>query len=77
MSDPILGYTPQSSEAIAVVNANKELEEWVLRSIDKHRLSDDADQRWLAIAKTHIQEGFMAFNRAIMQPKRIDLPGDA
>lgn len=26
------------------------------------------DQRWVSIAKTHFQEGFMALNRAIMKP---------
>lgn len=34
------------------------------------------DQRWLAIARTHINEGFMALNRAVFQPTRIKLPED-
>lgn len=34
------------------------------------------DQRWLAIARTHFQEGFMALNRAMFQPTRIKLPED-
>jgi hypothetical protein len=34
------------------------------------------DQRWLAIARTHFQEGFMALNRAVFQPQRIKLPED-
>lgn len=34
------------------------------------------DLRWLAIARTHIQEGFTALNRSIFQPQRIKLPED-
>lgn len=34
------------------------------------------DQRWLAIARTHIQQGFDAIERSIVQPKRIKLPED-
>lgn len=34
------------------------------------------DPRWLAIARTHIQEGFMALNRAVFQPQRIKLSED-
>lgn len=35
-----------------------------------------ADPRWVAIARTHFQEGFMALNRAVFQPQRIGLPED-
>lgn len=34
------------------------------------------DPRWLAIARTHVQEAFMALNRAVFQPQRIKLPED-
>lgn len=34
------------------------------------------DQRWIAVARTHFQEGFMALNRAVFQPQRIRLPED-
>ncbi|MCK9361742.1 hypothetical protein M0Q28_06000 [Patescibacteria group bacterium] len=34
------------------------------------------DPRWLAVAKTHFQEGFMALNRSVFQPQRISLPED-
>jgi len=36
----------------------------------------DVDQRWLAIARTHFQEGFMALNRSVFQPGRVKLPED-
>lgn len=35
-----------------------------------------SDPRWLAVAKTHFQEGFMALNRAVFQPQRVKLPED-
>ena len=85
---PVAGYVAQSPENIATVNANKELEERVLRQIDAMQRSrtgqsvndpsGDAiyDQRMIALARTKIQEGFMWLNRSVMQPKRIRLPED-
>lgn len=35
------------------------------------------DPRWVAVARTHFQQGFMALNRAILQPARIRLPEDS
>lgn len=32
------------------------------------------DQRWLAIGRTHLEQGFMAINRAVFRPQRIELP---
>lgn len=39
-------------------------------------VAEDADKRWIAVARTHFQEGFMALNRAVFQPQRIKLPED-
>ena len=36
----------------------------------------EADRRWLAIARTHFQEGYSALNRAVFRPTRIKLPED-
>jgi hypothetical protein len=73
---PVSGYRPQAPEAVATVNASKELEEHVLRLIDE--IGDDAalaaDRRWLAIGRTAIEQGFMAVNRAVFKPERIALP---
>lgn len=81
---PVAGYTAQSDLKVELVNANKELEERVLRQIDAlvRRVGEKGpgvltvDGRWLAIAKTQIEQGFMALNRAIFQPTRINLPED-
>lgn len=74
---PVAGYTPQSTDAVALVNEHKEMEERLLRRIDLlFGTKEYYDPRWLAIAKTHIEQGFMALNRAVFKPKRISLPGD-
>lgn len=76
---PVSGYVPQSDEAVALVNHFKEVEERLLRDIDVMRDSVPPgrfDGRWLSIAQTQLQQGFMALNRAVFQPQRIRLPGD-
>lgn len=73
---PVAGYQPQSDDKIATVNQNKTLEEMVLRQIDGLQAANSFDPRWLAIGRAAIEEGFMAINRAVFQPKRVNLPGD-
>lgn len=71
---PVAGYRPQSKDAVATVNENKHLEETVLRQLDNlANLGDAIDQRWLAIGRTHIEQAFMAINRAVFRPSRIDI----
>jgi hypothetical protein len=72
---PVAGYKPQSQNNVDLVNANKALEEEILRILDRLRTMD-VDQRWLAIGRTHLEEGFMAVNRSIFQPQRVKLPSD-
>lgn len=71
---PVHGYAPQSDENIELVNQHKALEELVLRRIDSLTESDIGDGRWRHIARTHIEQGFMALNRSIFQPQRFKLP---
>lgn len=76
---PVSGYKPQTDKNVALVNENKALEELVLRQMDK--IASEAapgavDGRWYAIARTDIEKGFMALNRAIFQPGRVALPED-
>lgn len=80
---PVSGYTAQSSGKVRLVNENKELEETILRRLDLLKATTAVDgqdvtidQRWLAIGRTHIEEAFMAINRAVFQPPRVKLPGD-
>lgn len=71
---PVSGYLPLTEDKIATVNVNKELEELVLRRIDEMRADASYDQRFVSIAATHFQEGFMAANRAVFKPGRINGP---
>lgn len=73
---PVAGYTQQSGRNVALVNANKEMEERILRQLDWLKTVPEVDQRWLAIGRTHIEEAFMAINRAIFKPQRVALPED-
>lgn len=70
---PVSDYEPQSDAAVVLVNANKAVEEGVLRMLDKLAEGDEVDKRWLAIGRTAIEQGFMAVNRAIFRPDRVDL----
>lgn len=73
---PVAGYTKQSMTAVDQVNANKAVEERVLRIIDWLQKTGEGDPRWLAIARTDLERGFMALNRAVFKPTRIKLPED-
>ena len=73
---PVHGYQAQTGEKVYEVNFNKTLEEEVLRRLDTLKLLSYIDQRWLAIGRTHIEEGFMAINRSIFQPTRVELARD-
>lgn len=70
---PVQGYTTQSDARLALVNRNKDIEERVLRILDDLAKVEDADKRWLAIGRTHIEQGFMAVNRAVFKPQRAKL----
>ncbi len=69
---PVKGYVSQSDNNVALVNENKVLEEKVLRQLDKLYGVAGIDLRWLAIAKTQIEQGFMAANRSVFKPKRLE-----
>ena len=70
---PVSGYKPQSEETVALVNINKRQEELALRTLDDLAQRSDIDKRWLAIGRTHLEQAYMAINRSIFQPTRIDL----
>lgn len=74
---PVSGYVPQTGARVDIVNRNKEAEERILRLLDSLGGQPDVDKRWLAIGRTHIEQGFMAVNRAVFLPTRVKLPEDA
>lgn len=69
---PVAGYRPQRPEDVALVNENKVLEEKVLRQIDRHQAKgQEFDQRFVALARTHLEIAFMLLNRSVFQPQRL------
>ena len=73
---PVKGYSPQPTLAVGIVNRNKELEEELLRRLDDMKNDPAFDQRWLAIGRTSLEQAFMAINRAVFRPTRVQLEGD-
>src|SRR5712691_5553418 len=71
---PVHGYKPQADDKVELVNQNKTYEEFCLRMLDRYAESPDIDKRWLAIGRTHLEQAFMAINRAVFQPNRVKLP---
>ena len=65
----IKGYRELSEEHIKLINALKELGETVGGTIDALAQDPAIDQRWLAIGKTHLQQGFMALTRSVAKPE--------
>ena len=68
----IKGYRELNEVEIALMNKIKE------KGVELQSLIDDlgnsegptkADPRWLAIGKTHLQEGLMSLTRAIAKPE--------
>ena len=68
---PIAGYREQPDWAVDLVNKNKRMEETLLGVLDKLAGVEEFDKRWLALGRTHIEQGFMAINRAIWRPSRL------
>lgn len=72
----IKGYRELTQGEIDRMNRAKQLEREVLEFINDEQaransgqaLDNMADPRWLAIAKTDIQKGFMSLGRAIARP---------
>jgi len=67
----ITGYRELSQHEIDLMNEVKAKATEVGMMIDNLRTDlslDRPDPRWMAIAHTHLQEGFMALVRAIAKP---------
>lgn len=64
----IKGYRDLSQEEINLMNEGKELAEQVGEYIAKLEAGTGLDQRWVAVAKTDLQKGFMSAIRSVAQP---------
>ena len=65
----ITGYRELTEDEIAQMNTVKNFEAEVLKFLDS---CPTANGRWKAIAKTQLQQGFMAAGRAIARPDGYD-----
>ncbi len=67
--DKIVGYVAQTPEQIDTINLLKKMEIEIIDSLKIiFESCQPVDARWMSIAKTHMQEGFMAAVRAIARP---------
>jgi hypothetical protein len=64
----IRGYRDLSPDEVGRMNGIKRISESVGGMIEELQQHEGADQRWVAIAKTHLQQGFMAAVRAVAKP---------
>lgn len=64
----IKGYRDLSQTEINQMNAIKDIAAKVGNIIDALQDDPNVDQRWLAIAKTDLQKGFMAAVRSVAKP---------
>ena len=64
----IIGYRDLSQEEIDLMNMVKGLAAKAGAELEIVNAAPDTDKRWVAIARTHLQEGFMALTRSIAKP---------
>lgn len=64
----IKGYRDLSENEIATMNDIKRQGEILGDLCEIMESYKTADQRWVAIGKTHLQQGIMALVRAVAQP---------
>jgi hypothetical protein len=64
----IKGYRELNEAELAQMNAVKSLAASCGEMIEDLKLTDSADKRWVSIAATDLQTGFMAAVRAIAKP---------
>jgi hypothetical protein len=58
-----------TDQQVAAINAVHSFGNDVGRMLDEVASFPDVDMRWLAVARTHLQEGFMFVKRAIARPE--------
>lgn len=65
----IKGYRDLSQEEINAMNNIKGYGEALKALMDELKSITDIDQRWVAIAETHLQQGIMAAVRSVAKPE--------
>ena len=64
----IKGYRDLSPEEIDMMNEGKAIANAVGEWIERLQSHDETDKRWVAVAKTDLQKGFMAAIRSVAKP---------
>lgn len=64
----ITGYRQLNEDEAALMNEIKEHGQQVANLVQKLRMTDGIDQRWVSIGVTDLQTGFMALTRGVAQP---------
>jgi hypothetical protein len=64
----VRGYRNLTESEIDQINAIKEAEEELAALWGSVERDSRTDPRWLAVARTHFQEGFSALVRSVAQP---------
>jgi hypothetical protein len=67
----IKGYRELTQDEIDLINEAKALAEQVgafVEKLEDGRPGLSFDKRWIAVGKTHAQQGFMALVRSVAQP---------
>ncbi len=64
----ITGYRELTQDEIDLMNMVKGLAAKAGAELEIVNNNSDTDKRWVAIARTHLQEGFMALTRSIAKP---------
>jgi hypothetical protein len=73
----VRGQTPISEAQALMARDAKRLLERALRLAETaERSNEDVDREWLRAAKIDLERAFMALNRGILKPARVQLPED-
>ncbi|AQW88976.1 hypothetical protein pEaSNUABM50_00462 [Erwinia phage pEa_SNUABM_50] len=64
----IKGYRDLSQKEVDAMNEIKQLAATIGELIEKLESTESVDKRWLAIAKTDLQKGFMSAVRSVAKP---------
>lgn len=64
----ITGYRDLSAQEIEAMNMVKAAATDISQLVEAVSAIDGVDQRWVAIARTGLQQAFMALTRAIAKP---------
>lgn len=68
MEGKIKGYRSLTEQEVNAINTLKKVEERLTETLDAAEVEFDANKRYLALARTHLETGFMFAVKAIDKP---------